>query len=97
MGTCYQAFSGIYLWRSTPCTERLLHSGAMLSARSLQKIRAQERGMDYAIALLREAGAPAPGPDLRAWLRAWVPGCLLSRCPCAAWASTATPGGSRAA
>ena len=73
VGTIYQAFNGTYLGRGTPRHLRLLASGQILSDRTLQKIRARERGWEYAVKQLVAAGAPQPGLDLRAWLKAELP------------------------
>ncbi|NTX57658.1 hypothetical protein [Myxococcus sp. CA039A] len=62
----------MYRGRATP---RTLPEGTVFSARAAQKVRAREQGWRYAVAQLVEAGAqqPAPGEDLRAWLREWLP------------------------
>jgi len=75
VGTIYQAHNGVYLGRGTARTLRLLPDGTVVSARALQKIRARERGWEYAVALLVEHGASAPalGADLAAWLRLELP------------------------
>lgn len=73
LGTIYQAHNARYLGRSTARTLRLLPDGAVLSDRSLQKIRSKERGWEYSAALLQQHGATAPGSDLRGWLREWLP------------------------
>jgi hypothetical protein len=70
IGTIYQAHNAAYLGRGTARTLRLLPDGRVLSARSLQKVRAVERGWRYAVEQLVGAGAPAPtsGEDLSPWL-----------------------------
>jgi hypothetical protein len=74
VGTIYQAFNGVYLGRATPRTLRLLPDGRVFSDRTMQKIRAGERGWRYGVEQLIEAGAPAPTTsDLRAWLRDVLP------------------------
>ena len=73
IGGIYQALNGAYLGRATARTLRLLPDGTVLSDRAIQKIRAQETGWIYAAELLVNAGAPAPGPDVREWLRLWLP------------------------
>ncbi len=73
IGTIYQAHNARYLGRSTARTLRLLPDGSVMSARSLQKIRARDRGWEYASELLTKFGADAPGADLRGWLQAWLP------------------------
>jgi hypothetical protein len=77
LGTIYQAHNARYLGRSTARTLRLLPNGAVLSDRSLQKIRARERGWEYSVAQLVQHGADAPSSDLRGWLKHWLP--LLTR------------------
>lgn len=79
IGTIYQAFNGVYLGRGTPRSMHVLPDGTVLSPRSLQKIRAGERGWQYASELLARHGA-APMPvsaiadrDERA---AWLAGAL---------------------
>ncbi len=77
IGQVYQALSARYLGRGTARTLRLLPSGRVLSPRSLQKIRAGERGWEYAAAQLEDAGAPHLSDprdgEGAAWLRAWLP------------------------
>jgi len=72
LGVIYQAHNGVYLGRSTPRTLRILPDGTVWSARAIQKIRAREKGWEYAVATLRRAGAPPP-EELTAWLREWLP------------------------
>lgn len=73
LGTIYQAHNAVYLGRGTARTLRLLPSGQVLSARALQKIRAGERGQEYAVEQLVRAGAAPLTGDPRAWVRTWVP------------------------
>lgn len=73
VGTIYAAHNAAYLGRATARTIRLLPDGRALSERAISKIRNAERGWRYAANLLIDAGAEAPGPDPRAWLRAWLP------------------------
>lgn len=76
VGTIYQASGAVYGGRATPRTLRLLADGTAVSARTLSKIRARERGWRYGVEQLVAAGAPAPandGADLAAWLRAVLP------------------------
>lgn len=73
VGTIYQAASAIYAGRATARTLRLLPDGRTFSDRAAQKIRGREVGWHYAVEQLRAVGAPAPGDDLRAWLRLWLP------------------------
>lgn len=74
-GICYQALNAVYVGTATARTLRLLPDGSVLSARSLSKIRAQERGHAYAEAILERHGAMRRGAseDPRAWLATWVP------------------------
>src|SRR6185436_10478825 len=73
VGTIYQAHNAVYLGRSTARTLRVLPDGTVLSARALQKIRARDRGWQYAAEQLERFGASRPGEDLGAWLREWLP------------------------
>ena len=70
VGIVYQALSATYVGPSRPRTVRLLPSGRVVNERTLQKIRALERGYHGAIRQLVAAGAAEPGPDqdLRRWL-----------------------------
>ena len=73
-GTIYQASGAVYAGRATPRTLRLLPDGTVVSARTLSKIRARERGWRYGVEQLVAAGAPAPTTaDLAAWLREVLP------------------------
>lgn len=58
IGTVYKALSGAYLGRSTPRTLRILPDGQVLSERTLQKLRAGERGTRALQASLLHFGAP---------------------------------------
>lgn len=78
VGTIYQAHNAVYLGRGTARTLQLLPDGRVLSARSLQKIRALERGWRYAAAALEAYGASPLNPDgeprvAQDWLRHWLP------------------------
>jgi hypothetical protein len=77
VGTVYQALNARYLGRGTPRTLRLLPDGTVLSARTLQKIRAGERGSIAAIAQLESFGAPRFDGESREWVRRIVP--LITR------------------
>jgi len=55
VGTIYQAHNGVYAGRSSARTLILDRHGRVLSARTLSKIRREERGVEYALAQLREA------------------------------------------
>lgn len=72
VGTIYQASNGCHTRdRSTARTLLLGPDGRVFSARSIQKIRVQERGHDYAERQLVEWGAAPmlPSEDSVAWLR----------------------------
>jgi hypothetical protein len=60
IGTIYQASNARYVGRAKPKVIHLGPDGKALSARSLAKIRNEERGADGAVAALVRAGAPAP-------------------------------------
>lgn len=71
IGTVYQAANAIYTGRSAPTTKLLLPDGTVLNSRSLQKVRAQERGARGVERRLVALGA-APrrdDDDPAAWLR----------------------------
>jgi hypothetical protein len=72
-GCVYQALNAVLSGRSTARRLRLLADGRVFSDRALAKIRARDRGWEYAARLLVEQGAEAPGEDTAAWLRAWLP------------------------
>jgi hypothetical protein len=71
VGTIYQAHNGQYLGRGTPRRIHLLPNGHILHARTLQKIRAGERGWQYAAEQLQRAGASRP-PRQQEQRRAWL-------------------------
>lgn len=73
IGTVYQALNASYTGRATPRTLHLLPDGSVLSERTLQKIRASERGWQHAAEQLVAHGAATPSGDLRAWLATWLP------------------------
>lgn len=73
IGSIYQGHNAHYLGRSTARTLRLLPDGSVLSDRALQKIRARDRGWEYASAQLVQHGASEPSSDLREWLKEWLP------------------------
>jgi hypothetical protein len=70
IGTIYQAHNAVYLGRGTARSLRLLPDGRTFSARTMQKVRAMDRGWRYAVADLEQAGAARlqPGEDPRVWL-----------------------------
>jgi len=57
VGTIYQASNAAYTGRSTGRTLTLLPDGSVFSARAAQKIRAQDRGHEYAERQLVTVGA----------------------------------------
>ncbi len=76
IGTIYQAHNAAYLGRGTARSLRLLPDGRVFSDRSIQKIRAGERGWTYAVRQLTDWGIRAPAcldyePDLEE-LKAWL-------------------------
>jgi hypothetical protein len=70
IGTIYQASNAAYCGRGTARSLVLLPDGSVLNARSLQKIRSQERGHEYVEERLIAQGAAVPraGQDPSAWL-----------------------------
>lgn len=74
VGTIYQATNAVYLGRATPRTLRILPDGTVLNARSLQKLRAGERGWRYVVEQLVRHGAQDldVDGDRRAWSQLWV-------------------------
>lgn len=71
VGTVYQSLGARYLGRATARTLTLLPDGTVLSARALQKVRAQERGHEYVEKRLMAFGARAPRAgeaNMAAWL-----------------------------
>ena len=74
-GCVYQSLNAVFAGKTTTRTLRLFPSGTVLSARTLSKIRARERGWEHAAAQLVAAGArePRSGEDLAAWQREVVP------------------------
>ncbi len=73
IGTIYQALNGVYLGRSAPRTIHLLPDGSVLNARTIQKIRSQERGWRYAAGILQSLGASPVSTDSKRWLAEWLP------------------------
>jgi hypothetical protein len=75
LGTCYQATSAAFLGRGTARTLRMLPDGSILNDRTIQKIRAGERGWQYGSQILERFGAgPAPAgeTDRAEWLTRWT-------------------------
>lgn len=69
LGIIYQASNATYTGRGTPRTLHLLPDGQVLNARSLQKVRGQERGHRHVEELLCRLGAPdRHGDDPTRWL-----------------------------
>lgn len=79
VGTIYQASNAHYLGRATARSLHLLPDGTTLSARTISKIRSQDRGRAYAERQLIDAGAPPrlPTEDPCAWLARVLP--LITR------------------
>lgn len=81
VGQIYQAHNATYLGQAPPRSIRLLPDGRVVSARALSKIRARERGFEYAVAQIIAAGTAIDvcvppvreGEDARAWLTEWLP------------------------
>jgi len=71
VGTIYQASSARYLGHATARTLRVLPDGTVLSDRSIQKVRAGERGWRGCAAMIESHGAP-PSPEDADLRRAWV-------------------------
>lgn len=69
IGTIYQASNATFLGRSTAHPLRLLPNGRVFSERAISKIRKRERGYQYAMKQLVEAGAPATQDVDRDWLQ----------------------------
>lgn len=71
IGTVYQAANAIYTGRSAPTTKLLLPDGTILNSRSLQKVRAHERGAAGVERRLVELGAPprSAHEEPGVWLR----------------------------
>jgi hypothetical protein len=69
-GCTYQALNAWQLGRSTARTHWVMPGGSFFSPRAMQKIRARERGHEYAERRLVAWGAPAPkaGQDPAEWL-----------------------------
>ena len=59
VGTIYQAHNGRYVGRSKSKTLHVAGDGRVVSARSISKIRNEERGAAYAYRQLVDMGAPA--------------------------------------
>lgn len=73
VGTIYQALGAHYCGRGTARTLLVLPDGATFNARTASKVRARERGWQYAVERLVALGATPP-PAGR--LDAWLPGAL---------------------
>ena len=73
IGTIYQSLNAVHAGRATARTLRLLPDGTVFSDRAIQKIRAQERGHEYAEEILERLGAPRCDGDPATWLRTWLP------------------------
>ena len=75
IGQIYQATNGAHIGRTNRATLRLLPDGTCLSNRTQGKLVRGERGDGRAVTQLVRFGAtpPAPGEDLKEWLRFWRP------------------------
>jgi hypothetical protein len=73
LGIVYQALNAQYRGRATARTLRLLPDGRVLSPRSLQKIRQQERGWQPVVARLQAQGAGPLDVEPAEWLRRELP------------------------
>lgn len=87
VGGIYAAANMTYLGRATPRTLTMLSAPPMpgesgrgrvmvLNERTMSKIRAEDKGAAYGVALLRDFGAPAPTPGQA--LRDWLPAALAA-------------------
>lgn len=72
-GCIYQATNATYTGLATPRTQRLLPDGTVLSPRSIQKVRKQERGWRGVAQKLEQLGAEPLVGDPYAWLATWLP------------------------
>jgi hypothetical protein len=72
VGGIYQGHNANYRGRGTARVQRLLPDGTVLSPRTIQKIRAGERGWEYGVAQLEAAGASPLVGDRRAWVAAQI-------------------------
>lgn len=69
-GVIYRAHNAAYRGRGLPRNQLLMPNGACANERALSKIRNEERGKDYVIRQLLDAGAPNRllGESLQDWL-----------------------------
>jgi hypothetical protein len=75
VGTVYQSLgSCVYTGRGTARTLTMLPDGGVLPDRSIQKVRAGERGAAGVVARLVQLGAAPLAGDPAAWLRTQLPG-----------------------
>jgi hypothetical protein len=82
LGIIYQASNALFLGRATARTIWLLPDGRVFNERSIQKVRAGERGWRGAARTLENLGAPTPPEDeagRRAWLYHWLRALLRSK------------------
>lgn len=68
VGIIYQASNAQYTGRGTARTLTLLPDGTVLSPRSMQKVRAGERGQEYVERQLVALGAPEMSGDRARWM-----------------------------
>lgn len=75
IGIIYQAMMAVFIGRATPHTMKVLPDGTVLNARTLQKIRKQERGHAAAEEFLVSLGARPRGrrTNPRVWLARELP------------------------
>lgn len=69
IGTIYQGTNARYRGLTPARTWRLFPNGAVFSARAWSKLRARERGWQYAVDQLVAHGAPEPDGDWDQWVR----------------------------
>lgn len=74
-GIIYQGSNALYVGRATPRTLRLLDDATVFSDRAASKIRARDKGWQYAVEQLVGYGATPPEDtfDLGPWLRQELP------------------------
>lgn len=73
IGTVYQATNATYTGRGTRRTLKVLPDGSILNDRALQKVRGGERGWEYVMRQLVDAGAAPLRGEPDAWLREQLP------------------------
>lgn len=73
IGTIYQAHNARYVGRTTVRTWHVLPDATILSARSIHKVRARERGFGPVVEKLQGFGAGPFVGEPREWLAKWLP------------------------